>query len=123
MDGLGVPPWQELNQIISITMSKENECINSIGNVDNLIFASYADTSVQYTSLWILRYTLKGRCNIGNAGKTASMSMLTLFDTMIYITQGTCDNIMLITVVSLTENIVSMHLDLFGNCNDIHWRK
>ena len=31
-------------------------------------------------TLFESRYTLKGRCNIGNVGKTASMSMLTLFE-------------------------------------------
>ena len=31
-------------------------------------------------TLFESRYTLKGRYNIGNVGKTASMSMLTLFE-------------------------------------------
>ena len=33
-------------------------------------------------TLFESRYTLKGRYNIGNVGKTASMSMLTLFESI-----------------------------------------
>ena len=36
--------------------------------------------SMSMLTLFESRYTLKGRYNIGNAGKTASMSMLTLFE-------------------------------------------
>ena len=36
--------------------------------------------SMSMLTLFESRYTLKGRYNIGNVGKTASMSMLTLFE-------------------------------------------
>ena len=36
--------------------------------------------SMTMLTLFESRYTLKGRYNIGNVGKTASMSMLTLFE-------------------------------------------
>ena len=36
--------------------------------------------SMRMLTLFESRYTLKGRYNIGNVGKTASMSMLTLFE-------------------------------------------
>ena len=36
--------------------------------------------SMSMLTLFESRYTLKGRYNIGNVGQTASMSMLTLFE-------------------------------------------
>ena len=36
--------------------------------------------SMSMLTLFESRYTLKGRYSIGNVGKTASMSMLTLFE-------------------------------------------
>ena len=41
-------------------------------------------------TLFESRYTLNGRCNIGNVGKTASMSMLTLFESR-YTLNGRCN--------------------------------
>ena len=40
-------------------------------------------------TLFESRYTLKGRYNIGNVGKTASMSMLTLFESRYTLKEGT----------------------------------
>ena len=45
--------------------------------------------SMSMLTLLESRYTLKGRYNIGNVGKTASMSMLTLFESR-YMIQQQC---------------------------------
>ena len=45
--------------------------------------------STTMLTLFESRYTLKGRYNIGNVGKTASMSMLTLFESRYTLKEGT----------------------------------
>ena len=46
-----------------------------------LLFKHVGKTaSMSMLTLFESRYTLKGRYNIGNVGQTASMSMLTLFE-------------------------------------------
>ena len=62
-------------------------------------------------TLFESRYTLKGRYNIGNVGKTASMSMLTLFESR-YTLKGRC-NIGNVGRYCFYENAYSLWIKIY----------
>ena len=71
--------------------------------------------SMSMLTLFESRYTLKGRYNIGNVGKTASMNMLTLFESR-YTLKGRYN-------IGNVGKTASMTVCLLSLNQDIHWRE
>ena len=68
-------------------------------------------------TLFESRYTLKGRYNIGNVGKTASMSMLTLFESRYTLKEryniGNVDKIASVSMLSEIQRPTALYNFVF----------